>query len=438
MTSATMPGFHVMAKPTGAVCNLDCAYCFFLSKETFYPGSNFRMSGEVMEAYIRQTIEAHRAPEVTIAWQGGEPTLMGLDFYRRVVDTVKRFQKPGTTIQHTIQTNGVLLDPEWCGFLRENNFLVGISVDGPRELHDRYRKDKGGQGTWERVIKAVRMMQRYRVEYNVLCTVNAANCEQPLAVYRFFRDQLQARYLQFIPIVERINDNGLSILQQGNRVTERSVKPERYGQFLVKIFDEWVRHDVGTVFVQGFDATLAIWVSGRSPICIFRPTCGMGVALEHNGDLYSCDHFVEPKHLLGNILEIPLVQLVNSEQQRKFGNDKRDTLPRYCRECSFLFECHGECPKNRFLTTPDGEPGLNYLCAGLKTYFAPVEPYMRTMSNLLQQGRPPAEIMDIISIDEARLVQPVARVGRNDACPCGSGRKYKKCHGQQAVWDGVK
>jgi uncharacterized protein len=395
-------GFHVLAKPTGAICNLDCAYCFFLSKESLYPGSSFRMSGEVMESYIRQTIEAHSTPEVTIAWQGGEPTLMGLDFYRRVVETVEHFRRPGTSIRHTIQTNGILLDPEWCAFLREHHFLVGISLDGPRELHDRYRKDKGGQGTWYRVVKAVRLMQREGVEFNVLCTVNSANSGYPLAVYRFFRDELHARYLQFIPIVERINDNGLTVLQQGNRVTERSVQPDQYGRFLIEIFEEWVSHDVGRVFVQSIDAALAVWVTGTSPLCIFRPVCGNAVALEHNGDLYSCDHFVEPEYFLGNILQTPLVQLMSSDRQRKFGSDKQDTLPRYCRECQFLFECHGECPKNRFLTTPDGEPGLNYLCAGLKAYFAHVEPYMRVMSNLIAQRRPAAEIMDLVRIADTQ------------------------------------
>lgn len=418
-----------MAKPTGAVCNLDCAYCFFLSKESFYPGSSFRMSDQVMESYVRQTIEAHDTPEITIAWQGGEPTLMGLDFYRRVVEAVRRCEKPGIRIQHTIQTNGILLDRDWCGFLRENNFLVGVSVDGPRELHDRYRKDKGGQGTWDRVVKAVRLMQQEGVAFNVLCTVNSANADQPLAVYRFFRDDLKASYIQFIPIVERINDNGLTLLQQGNRVTDRSVGPEQYGRFLIEIFEEWVGRDVGKVFVQEFDATLAVWVTGASPICIFRPTCGRGVALEHNGDLYSCDHFVEPKYLLGNILQTPLLQLLDSDQQRKFGDDKRDSLPRYCRECSFLFECHGECPKNRFLNTPDGEPGLNYLCSGLKAYFAHIEPYMRIMSSLLQQRRPAAEIMDMVRLADAQAEQAES-AGRNDPCPCGSGRKYKRCHGR--------
>jgi uncharacterized protein len=323
MATATRPGFHVMAKPTGAICNLDCAYCFFLSKQSFYPGSNFRMSDEVMESYVRQTIEAHSTREVTIAWQGGEPTLMGLDFYRRAVAAAKRFRKPGTTVQHTIQTNGILLDAAWCEFLRENGFLVGVSLDGPRELHDAYRRDKGGHGTFDRVVKAVRLMQRVGVEFNVLCTVNAVNSEHPLAVYRFLRDELEARYLQFIPIVERINDDGRTVLQQGDRVTNRSVTAERYGQFLIEIFDEWVRHDVGSVFVQTVDAVLAAWVYGQSSLCRLRPECGEAVALEHNGDLYSCDHFVEPGYLLGNILRTPLAELVNSERQRRFGEDKK-------------------------------------------------------------------------------------------------------------------
>lgn len=417
-----------MAKPTGAICNLDCAYCYFLSKAALYPGSDFRMSGEVMESYVRQVVEAHSGPEVTIAWQGGEPTLMGLDFFRSAVEAVQRYRKPGTAIQHTIQTNGILLDPAWCEFLRENHFLVGISVDGPRELHDAYRKDKGGQGTWARVIRALRLMQRERVEFNVLCTVNSVNSAQPVRVYRFFRDELNARYLQFIPIVERIDCDSSALLPESNRVTDRSVRPQRYGRFLIEIFDEWVRRDVGKVFVQTFDGVLAAWVYGTSSLCVFRPTCGAGVALEHNGDLYSCDHFVEPKHLLGNILRTPLVQLVNSEQQRKFGDDKRDGLPRYCRECKFLFACHGECPRNRFTAAPDGEPGLNYLCAGLKSYFAHVERYMQVMSDLLRQGRPAGEIMDLLDLEEARGRPRQVQARRNDPCPCGSGLKYKKCH----------
>jgi len=425
-----LQAFHVMAKPTGAICNLDCAYCFFLSKEQLYPGSNFRMTDEVMENYVRQTIEAHSTPEVTIAWQGGEPTLMGLDFYRRVMEAVGKFRRPGTKIQHTIQTNGVQLNREWCEFLHEHDVLVGISVDGPRVMHDTYRRDKGGGPTFDKVIKGLRLMQSMDVEFNILCTVNDVNSKQPLEVYRFFRDELGARYIQLIPIVERINDNGLTLLQQGHRVTDRSVHPEQYGRFLIEIFDEWVHHDVGEVFVQMFDGVLMSWLRGHSSLCIFRPTCGDGVALEHNGDLYSCDHFVEPKHLLGNILKTSLVQLVNSDAQRKFGQDKQTTLPQYCRECEYLFACNGECPKNRILRTPEGEAGLNYLCAGLKMYFSYVDPYMRMLADLLRSGRPAAEIMPLLVREEAG--KSIA-AKRNDLCPCGSGRKFKRCHGASSA-----
>lgn len=418
-----LQAFHVMAKPTGAICNLDCSYCFFLSKEELYPGSKFRMPDEVMESYIRQTIEAHTTPEVTIAWQGGEPTLMGLDFFRRTVAVAEKYRKPGTTIQHTMQTNGVMLNDAWCEFLHEHNFLVGISIDGPREMHDAYRRDKGGGPTFDKVMRGLQLLQKHHVEFNILCTVHAANSRHPLEVYRFFRDELDARFLQFIPIVVR----------EGESVSAQSVQPEQYGQFLIAIFDEWVHRDVGQVFVQVFDGTLVSWLQGSSSLCIFRPTCGEGVALEHNGDLYACDHFVEPEYLLGNILEKPLAEMVNSEQQRRFGQDKKDTLPQYCRDCKYLFACYGECPRSRFLKTPAGEDGLNYLCAGLKAYFAHVDPYMRTLANLLRQGRPPADIMAMLSVREQQAREVYARTGRNDPCPCGSGAKFKRCHGAPAA-----
>jgi uncharacterized protein len=427
-----LKAFHVMAKPTGAICNLNCAYCFFLSKEQLYPSSTFRMSDEVMESYIRQVIEAHTTPDVTIAWQGGEPTLMGLDFYRKVMTVVEKNRRPGTKIQHTIQTNGTQLDEEWCEFLHEHNYLVGISVDGPRAMHDTYRRDKGGAPTFDKVIRGVRLMQRMHVEFNILCTVNSANGQYPLDVYRYFRDELGARYMQFIPIVERINDDGGTILQQGGRVTDRSIASEQYGQFLIEIFDEWVRRDVGQVFVQTFDAALMSWVQGDSSLCIFRRRCGDGVALEHNGDLYSCDHFVEPKYLLGNILATPLVQLVNGDIQRTFGEDKQTSLPQYCRDCAYLFACHGECPKHRFIETPDGKVGLNFLCAGLKAYFAHIDPYMRVLADLLRRGWSAAEIMPILAANADHERRAFGNAGRNEPCPCGSGRKFKRCHGSGA------
>jgi uncharacterized protein len=420
-----------MAKPTGSKCNLDCAYCFYLKKEQMYPESSFRMSDEVMERYIRQTIEGHRTSDVTIAWQGGEPTLMGLDFFRRAVEFEKKYARPGMRIEDTFQTNGVLLNEEWCEFFRENNFLIGLSLDGPRHLHDAYRRDKGGAGTFEKVMRAGRLMQEHKVEFNVLCTVNSVNSVRPLEVYRFFRDELGARYLQFIPIVERDNETGH---QEGTCVTDRTVQPAQWGRFLIEIFDEWVRRDVGRTFVLFFDGVLASYVRGYSTVCVLQPTCGQGVALEHNGDLYSCDHYVEPKHWLGNIQDSPIESLVSSAKQRAFGQDKSNTLPQYCRTCEFLFTCHGECPKNRVLTTPDGEPGLNWLCAGLKAFYAHTERPMRIMAELLKRERYADEIMPMLAAEEAaKLRSAFATTGRNDPCPCGSGKKFKRCHGGARV-----
>ena len=394
MSSRNPPrAFHIMAKPTGSACNLNCAYCFFLKKERLYPGSDFRMPDDVHEAYIRQLLEAHQTPEVTIAWQGGEPTLMGLDFFRRSVELQKKYQKPGTRIENTFQTNGILLNDEWCEFLHQNNFLIGLSLDGPKELHDTYRKDKGGYGTFDGVLRAARLLQKHQVEFNILCTVNSKNGDHPLEVYRFFRDDLGAQYIQFIPIVERDNESGY---QEGNRVTDRSVRPEQFGRFLIEIFDEWVKRDVGTTFVLNFDGALAGWLDMAGTVCIFGPTCGLGMALEHNGDLYSCDHFVEPSFYLGNVMKTPMIELVASDKQRRFGQDKKDTLPRYCRECDVLHICNGECPKNRLIETPDGEPGLNYLCEGYKAFFKHADHHMKIMAGLLRRGRLAEEVMKIM------------------------------------------
>jgi len=423
------PAFHVMAKPTGARCNLDCAYCFFLKKERLYPGSNFRMTDEVMEQFIRQTIEGHRVPGVTIAWQGGEPTLMGLDFFRRSVEVQKKYARSGTRIENTFQTNGILLNDEWCRFFRDNNFLVGLSMDGPGELHDVYRRDRRGRGTFDRVLSAARLLQKHHVDFNILCAVNRTNADHPLEVYRFFRDELQERYIQFIPMVERESESGF---QEGNTVTDRSVRPDQWGRFLIEIFDEWVRRDVGRMFVLNFDGALAGWFGMTGTVCVFGPTCGLGVALEHNGDLYSCDHFVEPDHFLGNILETPLIELVGSEKQQAFGMAKRSTLPRYCRECEFLAVCNGECPKNRFIETPDGEGGLNYLCEGYRTFFAHADRPMRMMADLLRQRRAADEVMRMLAAEEQRARKMPEKTGRNDPCPCGSGLKYKKCCGSRS------
>jgi len=412
-----------MAKPTGAACNLDCAYCFYREKVDLYPGGSFCMSEEVLDSYLRQTIAAHQVPQVTIAWQGGEPTLMGLDFFRRAVELQDRYRKPGMVIENTLQTNGLLLDDEWCEFLRSRRFLIGLSLDGTREMHDAYRRDYQGNGTFDRVVAAARRLQQYGVEFNVLATIHAANADHPLKFYRFFRDELRAQYLQLIPIVIPHPNS------TNSPVTEHSVRPEQYGRFLIGIFDEWVRRDVGRMFVQFFDGVLASYLRGYSTLCVLQPTCGEGMALEHNGDLYSCDHFVDPPHLLGNLLSTPLVEMVASEQQRAFGRAKSDMLPRYCRECEFLFTCHGECPKNRLLATPEGEPGLNYLCAGLKAFFRHTEQPMRMMAELLRRGQDADNVMPLLAGEEERVKTEGARAGRNAPCPCGSGRKFKHCHG---------
>ncbi len=434
MNAQPVPAFHLMAKPTGARCNLRCDYCFFLEKEGLYPGSDFRMSDEVMEACIGQTAHGQRVPQVTLAWQGGEPTLMGLDFFRRARDAEARLVPAGMTVERTLQTNGVLLDDEWAAFLAENHYLVGLSLDGPREVHDAYRHDAGGHPVFDRVLAAARLLQKHGVEFNVLCTVNAANAGRPLEVYRFFRDELGARFIQLIPIVEveeppswagAWGHGAQYPAPTSGTVSARSVQPQAYGQFLTAVFDEWVRRDVGEVFVQFFDGVLAAYVRGFSSLCVLQPTCGEGVALEHTGDLYSCDHFVDPRYLLGNILEAPVGELVRSERQLAFGRAKQETLPAFCRACAYLFACHGECPKNRLLVTPDGEPGLNWLCAGLKEFFAHTERRMRLMAAILERGGEAPEVMEILA-EEARTT------GRNDPCPCGSGKKYKRCCGAGA------
>jgi uncharacterized protein len=311
------------------------------------------------------------------------------------------------------------LNEAWCDFFREQHFLIGLSLDGPQAMHDTYRVDKGGAPTFHKVLRAARLLQAHRVEFNILTTVNAANADHPLEVYKFLRDEVGTRFMQFISIVERINAQGEIGFQEGNRVSERSVTSKQWGTFLITIFDEWVRRDVGTVFVQMFDAALASWYGAPPALCIFSETCGNALALEHNGDLYSCDHFVEPKYLLGNIKQQHMIELVASDKQRQFGLHKRDSLPRYCRECEV-----------RFIETPDGEPGLNYLCEGYKAFFLHVDKPMRIMAELLRRNRAPAEVMLILAAEDAQLQKAFAKVGRNEPCPCGSGRKFKHCHGR--------
>lgn len=315
--------FHLLAKPTGAICNLDCAYCFFLDKEMLYPGSIFRMSADLLEQYIRQLIESHQTEQVTISWQGGEPTIMGLDFYRKAMVLAEKYRRPGMTFMHTMQTNGTLLNDDWCAFFKEHNFLIGLSIDGPRELHDIYRVDKGGQPTFDKVMRGLRLLQKHGVEYNLLTTVNRVNADYPLEVYKFLRDEAGTYWMQFIPVVERINENGLTLYQEGDTVSDRSVLPDQFGRFLSTIFDEWVHNDVGQIYVQTFEAAVRnCWLGmTTSGMCVFNETCGQGLAIEHNGDLYACDHFVEPNYHLGNIQTDHMIELVASDQQLKFGQE---------------------------------------------------------------------------------------------------------------------
>ena len=395
-----LTSFHVMAKPVGPICNLDCRYCFYLEKEKLYgKKQDWAMPDPVLESYISQFIAAQDAPAISFAWQGGEPTLLGVDFFRKVVSIQRKYAN-GKRIENAFQTNGVLLDDSWSEFLAENHFLIGISIDGPAELHDFYRVDKGGAPTFDRVMRGLRFLKKHSVEFNVLTVVNRQNSQHPLRVYRFLKG-IGAHFMQFIPIVERVantaNPDGLVLIgprdPEPASASEWSVEPRQYGVFLCTIFDEWVRKDVGNYYVQLFDVTLESWLGLQPSLCVFRPTCGAAMALEHNGDLYSCDHYVYPENKLGNILVQPLQSLVNSAQQRSFGLDKRDALPRYCRECDVRFACNGECPKHRFISTPDGEPGLNYLCASYKLFFKHVDPYMKFMANELRHQRPPANVM---------------------------------------------
>jgi uncharacterized protein len=403
------PPFHVMTKPIGPLCNLDCKYCFYLEKEKMFPANErFRMSGELLESYIRQYIESQDTPEVSFAWQGGEPTLMGVEFFRKVVELQTR-HAAGRRVSNALQTNGTLLDDEWCGFFAENHFLIGLSIDGPAELHDIYRVDKRGGPTFDKVMGGLALLKKHGAEFNTLTVVNRANSRQPLEVYRFLKE-IGSGFMQFIPLVERAGDgtdagfaNDLAPPPDpemecgGPPVTEWTVRPNDYGRFLCTIFDEWVRRDVGRHYVQIFDVALGIWAGMGAALCVFAEKCGNALALEHNGDLFSCDHFVYPKYKLGNLLNHSLRDMTDSAQQRKFGGDKADTLPAFCRRCDVRFACNGECPKHRFTRTPDGEPGLNYLCSAYKRFFHHIDPHMKYMTRMLKQRRPPAEIMKALA-----------------------------------------
>ena len=386
-----------MLKPRGPICNLDCGYCYYLAKEKLYPGSQFRMSDEVLAEFTRQYIEAQEVPEVTFAWQGGEPALMGLDFFQRAVALQQQYRKPGMRIDNAFQTNAVLLDEAWCRFFKRHRFLVGVSLDGPQELHDDYRVDKGGGPTFQRVMAGLALLKKHAVDYNVLVCVHAANAGHPLRVYRFLRDEVGAEFMQFIPIVERERGSGS---QKAIRVTGRSVTGRQYGDFLIAVFDEWVRRDVGRVFVQSFDVALAAWLGQPPSLCVFQETCGQAMAMEHNGDLYACDHFVEPAHRLGNIQDVPLVNMVRSARQQRFGEAKREALPPVCQACPVRFACNGGCPKDRTLSTPGKQGRLNHLCEGYKAFFTHIDAPMQFMAAAIRARRPPSDIMRFLAKHE--------------------------------------
>ena len=402
-------GMHLMAKPVGPLCNLDCGYCFYLEKEQLFPARHrFRMDDAVLEAYVRRYIAAQPTPEVEFTWQGGEPTLMGVDFFRRAI-RLQRQYAGGKTIRNTLQTNGTLLDDEWGAFLRSENFLVGLSIDGPRDLHDAGRPDKQGRGSFDAVMRGVEVLKRHQVPFNALVTVSRAVSARPLEVYHFLKEQ-GVGFIQFNPVVERLPsaaDRGDGLAHNrppalsrqdaapdgGGAVTPHSVEPGAYGDFLIAIFDEWVRNDVGRVHVMNFEWALASWCEMPAAVCLFAERCGKAAIVEQDGGVYSCDHFMYPEYRLGNILEDDPSELIASPAQTAFGAAKQEMLPAYCRRCPYLFACHGECPKNRFATTPDGEAGLNYLCPSYKAYFGHITQAMNAMAKLVSHGQPAELVM---------------------------------------------
>ncbi len=393
--------FHIMTKPTGSICNLDCEYCFYLEKEKLYPDkTEWAMNDEVLESYIKQYIASQKTGEVNFTWQGGEPALLGVDYFRTVIEIEKKYSG-GKKISNSFQTNGVLLNDEWCEFFAENNFLIGLSIDGPEEIHNKYRIYKGGQPSFKDVMRAIELLKKHNVEFNTLTCVQKDNSYKAKEVYSFLKE-VGSGFMQFIPIVERQakpdGRTSLSLVSpeyEGDaQVTDWSVEPLQYGKFLTEIFDEWVLKDVGKVFVQIFDVALEVWYGMKASLCVFNEICGNAMALEHNGDLYSCDHYVYPENKLGNIVTDGLEKIATSSQQIKFGMDKKIKLPAYCEQCEYKFICNGECPKHRFIKTPDGEDGLNYLCEGYKYFFSHIDPYMRFMVNELNNKRPPANVMN--------------------------------------------
>ena len=392
---------YVMLKPAGAHCNLACKYCYYLEKNNLYQNSHRHlMTDEMLEQFTREYIEAQTMPQVLFTWHGGEPLMRSIDFYKKALALQKKYAH-GKQIDNVIQTNGTLLTDEWCEFFAQNHWLVGISIDGPQEYHDHYRVTPAGKPSWEKVMQGISLLKKHRVEWNAMAVVNAYNAEHPLEFYHFFRDN-GCQYLQFTPIVERLTEHEdgrtLASLADDREIplADASVTPQQWGNFLCTIFDDWVRHDVGKTFVEIFDCTLANWMGVLPGICAYSKECGHAGVMEHNGDVYSCDHFVFPEYKLGNIREQSLIDMLYGEKQQAFSRLKHTSLPRQCKECDMEFACHGECPKNRFEKDKYGEPGLNYLCQGYYQYYSHVAPYMDFMKRELLAQRPPANIMNVL------------------------------------------
>jgi len=403
-----------MVKPVGSVCNLDCRYCYYLEKKDLYPKrESFRMADDLLESYITQHIEACPTKVIFFSWHGGEATILGLDYFRRIVEIQRNHKPLGRRILNGIQTNGTLLDDEWCRFLAAEDFFVGISIDGPKELHDCYRVTKGGTVTHKQVMRSLRRLRKHGITVDVLCVVHHRNVRHPATVYRFFKS-LGVKFLQFLPLVVRQGKNGVSA---------ETVPAEAYGTFLCTIFDEWIRNDIGRIVIQNFDEAERPFRGKDHVLCVFRETCGDIVVVEHNGDFYSCDHFVDAAHRMGNIRERRLVEMLESPELKEFGRNKRDALPQYCRECEVLASCNGGCQKDRFALTPDGEEGLSYLCPGYKRFFTNSRPYLRRLASLRRTEDPMERITGVMRSEN----EAYRHTGRNDPCPCGSGKKYKKC-----------
>lgn len=391
----------MMAKTAGSLCNLRCKYCYYLEKAKLYDNNEKHvMSDQILERFTKQYIEAQTSQDVMFTWHGGETLMRPISFYKKALRFQQLYGK-GRRIANCIQTNATLLNDDWCKFFRDNNFLVGVSIDGPQEFHDAYRLSTDGRPTWNQVMRGIRLLNQYHVEWNALAVVNNLNVEHPHEFYQFFKD-IRCQFIQFTPIVERIVDNrndGLTLapgMEEGGRMADFSVTPEQWGRFLCEIFDEWVRHDVGTYFIQTFDATLANWVGVAPGICSLSKECGHAGIMEYNGDVYSCDHFVYPEHMLGNLRHKTITEMMYSNKQRQFAKMKTEMLPKQCHECDFLFACHGECPKNRFVKDHYGNPGLNYLCKGYHMFFQHVKPYMDFMKGELAAQRPPANVMNFV------------------------------------------